>query len=84
MVAEIGTDGIIKLTGNSEGGKSSYILAVMLGMGFDICLDYKDATTTICGLDLKSMSKLLLPIEIKFQKPFTILFTDSLVFCRCH
>jgi len=61
-VADVSTHGILKLKGNSGEGKSSYILAVMLGMGYDLCLDYKDDTTSICGLNLKSMStKLLIP-----------------------
>jgi len=55
-VADVSTHGILKLKGKSEEGKSAYILAVMLGMGYDLCLDYKDATTSVCGLNLKSRS----------------------------
>jgi len=53
-VVDASTQGILKLKGLTDEGKSSYILAVMLGLGYDLGLDSMNSTTTICGLALRS------------------------------
>jgi len=55
-IADASQNGILKLKGDTEQGKSSFILAVMLGLGYDLFVESMDPTsaTSICGLDLNS------------------------------
>jgi len=60
--AQYNLGGIVRLSGETEAGKSSFITAVMLGLGYDLCLEESSGhrTGTICGISLNS--KFIIPI----------------------
>lgn len=60
-IADAFQNGILKLKGDTDEGKSSFILAVMLGLGYDLFLESNEPSSpiSICGLELNSKNVLV-------------------------